>query len=97
MNNDTKRYYVDFYDMIDGWGGDFGFFPDRLFDDLDLAIKLCDKLNSELDKSNKECGEHFGMIDGTINREAYCGMDEKYRTNILKTVGMMSKVVGRYK
>lgn len=94
MNNGTKRYYVDFYDMIDGWGG-FGFFPERLFDDLDLAVKLCDKLNSELDKSNKECGEHFGVIDGTINREIYCGMDEKYKANILKAIDTMSKVVGR--
>lgn len=93
MSTETKRYYIDFYDMIDGWG-DFGFFLERLFDDLDLAIKTCDKLNSELDKTNKDCGEHYGVIDGTINQEVYCGMDEKYRTNILKTIGMMSKVLG---
>ena len=93
INDETKRYYIGFYDMIDGWG-DFGFFQERLFDDLDSAIELCNKLNSGLDKSNKECGEHFGVIDGTINREIYCGMDEKYRTNILKTIGTMSKVLG---
>ena len=93
MNNETKRYYVDFYDMIDGWG-DFGFFPERLFDELDLAIKLCGKLNSGLDKSNKECGEHYAVIDKLTNMEIYCGMDEKYRANILKTIGTISKVLG---
>ena len=63
----TKRYYVDFYDMFDGWGG-FGFFADRLSDDLDEAIKLCDKLNSELDDNNKSCGHHYGVIYSNINR-----------------------------
>ena len=66
----------------------------RLFDDLDLAIKLCGKLNSDLDKSNRECGEHFGVIDGIINREVHCGMDEKYRSNILKSIDKMSEVLG---
>ena len=92
MDNDTKKYYVDFYDMIDGWG-DFGFFPERLFNDLGLAIKFCDKLNSELDESNKRCGEYFGVMDGKINREIYCGMDEKYRVNIPKTVGTIYKLL----
>ena len=39
--NEIKRYYVDFYD---GWG-EFGFFVERLFDDLSSSIKLCDRLN----------------------------------------------------
>lgn len=73
-----KRYYVDFYDMFDGWGT-FGFFTDRLFDELPDAIKLCDKLNEELDKNNKNCGEHYGVVDSKVNREVYCGQDEKYR------------------
>lgn len=73
--NKEKRYYVDFYDMIDGWG-DFGFFTERLSDKFIEAIKLCDKLNSELDKSNKECGEHYGVIDNIYGREIYCGLDE---------------------
>ena len=77
MNNDIQRHYVDFYDMIDGWG-DFGFFTERLFYDLDLAIKLCDKLNSELDVSNKRCGEHYSVIDKLTNMEIYCGL-ELYR------------------
>lgn len=84
-----KRYYVDFYDMIDGWGY-FGFFTERLFDDIDLAIKLCDKLNSELDKSNKECGEHYGVIDKLTNKEIYCGMDEKYKMDIIKAIDNIS-------
>lgn len=48
----TKRYYVDFYDMFDGWGG-FGFFPERLFDDLTLASKLCDELNEKLEEGSQ--------------------------------------------
>lgn len=67
-----KRYYVDFYDMFDGWG-EFGFFTGRLFDDLNEVIKLCNKLNSELNKGNKSCGEHFGVIDSKVSREVYFG------------------------
>jgi hypothetical protein len=76
-----KRYYVDFYDMFDGWGV-FGFLSDRLFGGLDDAIILCDKLNFELDKGNKSCGEHYGVIDGTTNRETHCGQDEEYKQKI---------------
>ena len=85
--NNEKRYYVDFYDMIDEWGG-FGFFTERLFDELPEAIKLCDRLNSELDESNKKCGEHYGVIDGTIGIEAHCGIDEKYKIKMsdVKTI-----------
>ena len=77
-NGKAKRYYVDFYDIFDGWG-EFGFFTDRLFDELDNAIKLCDKLNDELAKENKACGEHYGVIDSETDREAYCGQDKEYK------------------
>ena len=87
-----KRYYVDFYDMFDGWG-EFGFFIDRLFDDLNEAIKLCDKLNSELDKGNKSCGEHYGVIDSDINREVHCGMDDAYKANITDIGEHLSRMV----
>ncbi len=80
-----KRYYVDFYDMFDGWGI-FGFFADRLFEELDNAIKLCDKLNRELDKGNKSCGEHYGVIDSEANREIYCGQDEEYKKKIFGNI-----------
>ena len=73
-----KRYYVDFYDMFDGWGS-FGFFTDRLFDELDDAINCCDKLNEELAKGNKACGEHYGVMDSKTNMEVYCGQDKKYK------------------
>lgn len=79
--NETKRYYVDFYDMVDGWGT-FGFFTDRLFDDIDLAIELCKRLNSELDDGNKSCGGHYGVIVHSTGREVYCGIDEKYKIKI---------------
>jgi hypothetical protein len=76
-----KRYYVDFYDMFDGWGT-FGFFTDRLFDILDDAIKCCNKLNEELAKGNKVCGEHYGVIDSKTNIEVYCGQDKEYKEKI---------------
>jgi len=79
--NKEKRYYVDFYDMIDGWC-DFGFFTERLFDELPEAIKLCNKLNSELDESNKKCGEHYGIIDKVLGKEVHCGMDKTYKIKI---------------
>lgn len=84
--NNTKRYYVDFYDMIDGWG-DFGFFTDRLFDDINGAIKLCEELNSKLPEGNKKCGEHYGVIDSTIHREIYCGQDKKYKEEVGNMMG----------
>lgn len=94
-----KRYYVDFYDMFDGWGG-FGFFKDRLFEDLDSAIKLCDKLNSELAKGNKSCGEHYGVMDSKVSREVYCGQDEEYKKRILALDTQLlksdtSKIIGQ--
>jgi len=76
-----RRFYVDFCDMIDGWG-EFGFFTERLFDELPEAVILCDKLNSELDESNKKCGEHYGVIDNVVGREVYCGMEEQYKMKI---------------
>jgi len=72
----TERtgYYVDFYDMIDGWGGweCWGFFEDQLFDNLDDAKKKCDELQAELHDQNKKCGEHYGVICGKTGREVYC-------------------------
>lgn len=67
-----KRYYVGFYDMFDGWGI-YGFWKERLFDDLEKAIKCCIKLQDELDDDNKNCGEYFGVIDGDTKGEVYCG------------------------
>lgn len=95
--NKTKRYYVDFYDMMDGWGT-FGFFTDRLFDDLPGAIKLCDKLNSELPEGNKNCGEHYGVIDSTVNREIYCGQDKKYKEGISRMMhDILTNLAGNIK
>lgn len=88
-----KRYYVDFYDMIDGWG-DFGFFTERLFVEISDAIKLCDRLNVELDESNKKCGEHYGVIDRRIEREVYCGMDEQYKMRISDAKNLLFDQLG---
>lgn len=84
-NDQTKRYYVDFYDMFDGWGS-FGFFTDRLFGELDDAIKLCDKLSEELSKGNKDCGEHYGVMDSETSREVYCGRDKEYNEKMFDNV-----------
>lgn len=75
---EEKRYYVNFYDMFDGWGV-FGFFTERLFNNLQYAIILCDRLNDELEERNRECGEHYGVIDGVTKKEVYCGLYEKYK------------------
>ena len=70
-----KRYYVDFYDAFDGWGGMFGWDPDRLFDDLEEAKKCCIKLQSKLAEGNKKMGEHYGVIDGKTKFEIFCTMN----------------------
>lgn len=67
----TKRYLVDFYDMFDGWCHSAEFWH-RDFDSFEEAKIVCDKLMEELDESNKRCGEHYGVIDSTVNREIYC-------------------------
>lgn len=95
--NKTKRYYVDFYDMIDGWGI-FGFFDYRLFDDLPEAIKLCDELNSKLPEGNKKCGEHYGVMDSTVQREIYCGQNKKYKEGVGKMMdSLVDALVGDIK
>lgn len=53
-----KRYYVSYYDMIDGWGL-FGFYTERLFYNEEDAIICRDKLNKTV---SKNCGEHFGIV-----------------------------------
>lgn len=67
----TKRYLVDFYDMIDGWC----YMAERNgweYDTFDEAKIKCDDLMSELDESNKRAGEHYGVIDTVMRREVYC-------------------------
>lgn len=71
----SKRYRVDFYDMIDGWcaaGLEHSFWPDREFDDLEAAKQKCAELQSDLAQGNKDCGEHYGVIDMNTNREIFC-------------------------
>jgi len=71
MPEKRSGYYVDFYDMIDGWLG-WGFWPDRLFDNPDDAKKKCDELQAKLHDDNKKAGEHYGVICGETSREVYC-------------------------
>ena len=64
----SKRYHVDFYDAFDGWC--HGVFFES--DNLEEAKKFADKKMHNLEQSNKNCGEHYGVIDRTIGREIYC-------------------------
>lgn len=57
------RYAVDFYDMMDGWIHYQEIDKKYLFGDLDEAKRFCDEKNSKLDQSNKNAGEHWGVID----------------------------------
>jgi hypothetical protein len=66
-----KRYIVDFYDMFDGWCNMSEFYG-WTYDTLDDAKIKADELMKDLDESNKRAGEHYGVIDTTINREIYC-------------------------
>jgi hypothetical protein len=66
-----KRYYVAFYDAFDGWGS-WGFWIDRLFDDLDKAKACADEHQAKLNPQNKDCGEHYGVIDRETGTEIYC-------------------------
>jgi hypothetical protein len=65
-----KRYTIDFYDMIDGWGGTPGWYG--WFDTLEEAKIECDKKMKTLDESNKRAGEHYGVIDMETGMEVYC-------------------------
>jgi hypothetical protein len=70
------RYYVDFYDAFDGWGGSPDFHSDRQFSSLDAAKVKCDALQEELrknDRGNIAMGEHYGVIDLNDDCEVYCG------------------------
>ena len=62
---EEKRYYVNFYDAIDGWinvRNVPGFWPDRMFDDLEEAKTKCKELMEEFKESyidNVRMGEHY--------------------------------------
>ncbi len=64
------RYQVDFYDMVDGWTGSTD--TEGQFDDRAAAVQLRDKKNAELAASNKNAGEHWGVIDTRTNTEFDC-------------------------
>ena len=64
-----KPYRVDFWDSFDhSWNG-----QENDFDELSEAIAACDQMQARLPQSNKDCGEHYGVIDLRIGREVYCG------------------------
>jgi hypothetical protein len=64
----AKRYKVDFWDSFDlSWSG-----LGPTFDDLAEAMARCDQMQAELEQGNKDCGEHYGVIDLVAGREIYC-------------------------
>ena len=57
-------YYVDYYDMNDGWlGWDYisEFRKDRIFTDIDEANRVKDELNEEMSFGNVRCGEYYDV------------------------------------
>lgn len=81
--NKNFNYYIDFKDMIDGFGGHpdkqmlngegFAYFKKFFFFDLELAKAFCRKLNQELGENNKNCGEHFEVRDWNTDKFVWRG------------------------
>jgi len=64
----SKPYKVDFWDSFDrSWSG-----LGPAFDDINQAKAVCDQMQAKLPQGNKDCGEHYGVIDLRIDREVYC-------------------------
>lgn len=72
-----KRYRVDFYDMFDGWISNYLKYNGNEFDTLEEAISMRDKKNDELPESNKNCGEHWVVIDLQTRTEICCPIKTK--------------------
>jgi hypothetical protein len=72
MSETDKRYFVDFYDMCDGWC-EKGF-PSHSheFDKLEDAKAYADEQQSKLSQVSKGFGEHYGVIDSFTGMEVYC-------------------------
>ena len=64
-------FKVDFYDAFDGWIAKDISTPEREFASKEQAIKLCKKLQEE--NPPNSMGEHYGVIDLTMDREIFCG------------------------
>ena len=63
-----KPYKVDFWDSFElSWTG-----SGPVFADLSKAIAKCNQKQARLPQANKDCGEHYGVIDLRIGREVYC-------------------------
>lgn len=71
-----KRYIVGFYDAFDGWCHMSAFYGWE-YDTLEDAKKKASDLMIKLDVSNKNCGEHYGVIDTKIGREVYCNKEDR--------------------
>ena len=56
----THKYELAFKDMFDGWI-DCHFYEDN----LDIIKAECNKRNENLNASNKNCGEHYGIFERT--------------------------------
>jgi hypothetical protein len=56
------KYAIDFYDMIDGWCHMVDH-KENQFATWEEAARARDKENEELAQGNKDCGEHYSVID----------------------------------
>ncbi len=72
-----KPYKVDLWDSFErSWTG-----QGPVFEDLSEAITECNQRQAGLCQSNKDCGEHYGVIDLRIGREVYCAAQRAARPN----------------
>lgn len=70
---ENKKYFVDFNDMNDGFGGLAEYYPQHQFDDLEEAKKYCDKKMANLDTGNRSCGEYYAVINLETDKVVYRG------------------------
>jgi len=63
-----KPYRVEYWDGFDReWTG-----LRHDFDDLHKTIAFCNRKQAKLSQGNKDCGEHYGVIDLRLGRLVYC-------------------------
>ncbi len=64
------RYYIDYYDMNDGWlGWEYvqEFRKEWIFTDMDSADRVKDELNEKLSFDNAGCGEYYDAKPVPVN------------------------------
>jgi hypothetical protein len=88
-----KRYRVDFYDSFDmEWLKK----DEYEFDDLQAAKDKCDEKNAKLDQNNKNCGEHWSVIDLSRGMPIYTTKDCDPIQKLPKTIGKVAEKITKF-